>query len=40
LGGAIKLDVAHRGRHIKAQIADPLGLSVEMPRPASSSCST
>lgn len=29
LGGAIKLDVARARQHIKAQIADPLGLSVE-----------
>ena len=29
LGGAIKLDVERARRHIKAQIADPLGLSVE-----------
>jgi len=29
LGGAIKLDVERARQHIKAQIADPLGLSVE-----------
>lgn len=29
LGGAIKLDVQRARQHIKAQIADPLGLSVE-----------
>lgn len=29
LGGAIKLDVQRARDHIKAQIADPLGLSVE-----------
>ncbi len=29
LGGAIKLDVERARRHIKEQIADPLGLSVE-----------
>lgn len=29
LGGAIKLDVDRARQHIKAQIADPLGLSVE-----------
>jgi acetone carboxylase beta subunit len=29
LGGAIKLDVQRAREHIKAQIADPLGLSVE-----------
>ncbi len=29
LGGAIKLDVERARKHIKAQIADPLGLSVE-----------
>lgn len=29
LGGAIKLDVQRAHQHIKAQIADPLGLSVE-----------
>lgn len=29
LGGAIKLDVERARQHVKAQIADPLGLSVE-----------
>jgi acetone carboxylase, beta subunit len=29
LGGAIKLDVERARKHLKAQIADPLGLSVE-----------
>ena len=29
LGGAIKLDVERARQHIKAQVADPLGLSVE-----------
>ena len=29
LGGAIKLDVERARRHVKAQIADPLGLSIE-----------
>ncbi len=29
LGGAIKLDVERARQHIKAQIADPLGLSIE-----------
>ena len=29
LGGAIKLDVQRARDHIKAQVADPLGLSVE-----------
>lgn len=29
LGGAIKLDVARARQHIKTQVADPLGLSVE-----------